>query len=194
MDLGIYPKLSIHKLMSGSNSASLQIKVMNGPEIMVCKSEPHRLKEQGMTVFEAQGAKEPIIDIKGSDKLPFGAARLGIFEFDVFDCSSKKKIGTLTREAPKLFQRAVWYLEDARGAEIGSVSEINAVVAVLHELGLFPIIPKAYDVRLGDNHVAKISRMSMIDVIWLDLSDDLNGRLDRRLGLAAGIVLCLVGK
>jgi len=189
MDIGSYPKLSIHKLMSAPGSAALQIKAMDGPELLECKLEMLQLKEQGITVSAIQGGKEQIINIKGSDKLPSVAT-----EFEVIDPLSKLKIGTVKRQAWKPFQRSIWYLTDAQGTEIGSLSETNAFLAILHELHFLSIIPKKYTVQLGSDRVAKFSRMPLIDVLWLDFSDDRNASLDRRLGLAAGIVLCVVGK
>lgn len=185
VDLNAYPKLAIHKLMSFPG-ASLQVRVPNGPDVMFCKLKAFKLKED-ITLFTGKDMKEEVINIKARQILDFSAS------YDVFDCSNKARIGSLRRHGWKsTLLRDSWSIMDEHEHEIGKISEDSALMALARRLVLGSLLPQNYDVSMNGDTVAKVARMPFINVLNLDFDSDMTRRLDRRLGVAAGVLLCVI--
>jgi hypothetical protein len=185
VNLNEYPKLAIHKLFSFPG-ASLQVKVPDGPDVMFCKLKAFKLKED-ITLYTNKDMQEPILNIKARQIMDFSAA------YDVYDCSNQTKIGALKRHGwSSAFFKDTWTVMDQHDQEIANISEDNAALAIARRLVLGSLIPQNYNVSMKGDKVAHVSRMPIINVLNLNFELDLSRRLDRRLGVATGILLCVI--
>jgi hypothetical protein len=89
--------------------------------------------------------------------------------------------------------RDEWELLDPRDAPIGILTEDSVQLALLRRF-LFSLIPQNYDVLIGGRRAADLKQRfnPFRYEMDLDFSMDGSGALDRRLGLAAGILLAVV--
>jgi hypothetical protein len=185
VDLHAYPKLAIHKLFSIAG-ASLQIKVPDGPDVLFCKMKAFKLKED-ITLYTNKDMQEAVINIKARQVIDFSAS------YDVFDCTNQTKIGALRRHGWKSsFFKDTWTIMDERDKDIGMITEDNAALAIARRLVLGSIIPQHYHLTVSENKVGHVARMPIINVLNINFEDDQMRRLDRRLGVAAGILLSVI--
>ncbi len=109
--------------------------------------------------------------------------------FDVIDASSGQKIGGMGGDMSDFFKDK-WMIVDASNKPVASVFEKSAKQAVLREL-LDHQLPQQIDVTVGGNLAAEF-RQNITRIgyqLTIDFSMDTAGLLDRRLGVAAAILL-----
>lgn len=113
--------------------------------------------------------------------------------YDVVDSTNGEKVGALKREGLKSVLKDEWTILDAGDAEIGKVKEHSWPMAILTRV-LGGLIPQAYDVDVGGTLVATMKQNAnpFVMKIALDLSPDTQGLLDRRLGIAAALLMCAI--
>ncbi len=185
MDLHQYPKLKITKLFSFPG-ASLQISVPDGPDLLFCKLKAFKLKED-ITLYTSKDMTEEVLNIKARQIMDFSAA------YDVVDCKTKERVGALKRHGWKSSMfKDHWSIMNPQDNVIGEITEDNAALAMLRRIALGSIIPQAYDFSVSDSKIAKCSRWPLLNILNMDFEADQNRRLDRRLGIAAGILLCVI--
>lgn len=112
--------------------------------------------------------------------------------YDVTD-SSGAKVGSLQRRGLKSLLRDEWTIMDAAGAQIGLIREDSALLAFLRRTAL-GFLPQKYSVTMGESEVAELSQNlnPFVYKLNVDFSRDPGARLDRRLGIAAGILLAAI--
>lgn len=101
-------------------------------------------------------------------------------------------IGALRRKGLKSILKDEWIILDQRDTEIGLIKENSTLMALLRRF--ITLIPQKYNIELG-NTVIPAFRQNFnpfVTKIIADFSEDRSSQLDRRLGLAAGILLCAV--
>ncbi|MCG3163467.1 MAG: hypothetical protein JMDDDDMK_04894 [Acidobacteria bacterium] len=86
-----------------------------------------------------------------------------------------------------------WVILDSRESEIGLIQEDSAPLALLRRF-LTNLIPQTYNVQIGGVPVSTFNQNfnPFVTKLSLDFSTDAGRRLDRRLGLAAVILLCVI--
>jgi hypothetical protein len=185
MDFNQYPRLKITKLFSFPG-ATLVVSVPDGPEVMFCKLKAFKLKED-ITLYTNKDMQQELLNIKAREIMDFSAA------YDVVDCNTKERIGALKRHGWKssLFKDH-WSIMNPQDFVIGEITEDNAALALVRRIALGSIIPQSYDISVSGSNVGKMSRLPIINVLDMNFEADMSQRLDRRLGVAAGIVLCLI--
>ena len=161
--------------------------------------------EAGATVLYADQKafklKEDIRVYSGEDKTTevfrIAARRMMDWSgtYDVFDPSGQK-IGALKRQGMKSMIRDEWTILDVQDREMGLIQEDSTVLALLRRFVdmISLLVPQKYSLTLGNRPVGQFARVfnpfsSKIDV---DFSADPSGALDRRLALAAGVLLCAI--
>jgi len=90
--------------------------------------------------------------------------------------------------------RDEWEVLDANDQLVGQLFEDSVAQALLRRLLLGTFLPQNYDLTLGGERVADLRQRFNLFRYELDLnfSMDSTRRLDRRLGLAAGILLAAI--
>ncbi|WP_290493486.1 hypothetical protein [Alcanivorax sp.] len=124
-----------------------------------------------------------------------------IFDFagayDVHDSQSDEHVGTLRRSGfTSSFLRDHWTFLDSGGQEIGTLQEDSMIKALVRRyietLAFF--FPQHYHATVGDSPVAEYRQRFNPFILKLDVdfSADREGRLDKRLGIAAGVLMSAI--
>ena len=89
--------------------------------------------------------------------------------------------------------RDEWAIMDANDVEIGLLEEDSMLLALIRRF-LFSLIPQTYKGKIGNTHVCTFTRNfnPFVSKITIDFSPDTGKLLDRRLGLAASVLLCAI--
>ena len=113
--------------------------------------------------------------------------------YDVVDPATNTKIGALQRKGLKSILKDEWIFLDANDQQIGVIKEDNMFLALVRRF-LADLIPQTYLGAIGGEPVClfKQNFNPFVMKIHLDFSMDQKGLLDRRLGLAAAILLCAI--
>src|SRR5690606_22976810 len=116
--------------------------------------------------------------------------------YDVTDSASGQKIGSLRRKGLKSLLQDEWLILDAQDREIGRVREESTVLAVIRRFVDMAslLLPQTFIGTIGDRQVFvfKQNFNPFLGKIDLDFSHDTQGLLDRRLGIAAAVLLCAI--
>ncbi len=86
-----------------------------------------------------------------------------------------------------------WLFLDTDDREIGSIKEDSMVLALLRRF-VISLIPQKYHGEIGGKQVCTFSQNfnPFVTKIAADFSPDTGSLLDRRLGLAAAVLLCAI--
>jgi uncharacterized protein YxjI len=158
-----------------------------GDLVLFSEQKMFKLKED-IRVFADESKTLEVLQIKARQIIDFSAA------YDVFDSSLGQKVGVLRRRGLRSMLRDEWEVLDANDQLIGQLFEDSLAQALLRRLLLGMFLPQNYDLTLGGERVADLrQRFNLFRYeLDLDFSMDSARRLDRRLGLAAGILLAAI--
>jgi hypothetical protein len=129
-----------------------------------------------------------VLSIKARQFLDFSAA------YDVVDMEFNQKVGALRRKGLRSILRDEWEVLDASDNVVGKLFEDSVPLALLRRLLLGSLLPQNYDMTFGEMRVADLKQRfnPFRYELDLDFSMDTTNRLDRRLGIAAGILLAAI--
>ncbi|MEK6303605.1 MAG: hypothetical protein AABO41_23115 [Acidobacteriota bacterium] len=116
-------------------------------------------------------------------------------EYDVTDSQTGQKVGVLKRKGLKSMIRDEWILMDSLDQPIGSIREDSTAMALIRRFIPFAnLIPQQYNGEVRGIPVCSFKQNvnPFVMKISLDFSADVNRLLDRRLGLAAAVLLCAI--
>jgi uncharacterized protein YxjI len=167
---------------------SFYIYAPNGEIVLFSKMKAFKLKED-IRVFTDETLQTEALSIQARSILDFSGA------YDVYDSATGQRVGALRRKGFKSsFYKDEWVILDGADREIGVIQEENAILALLRKYLVGALIPQSFDARIGDRTVAtfKQSFNLFATKLSLDFSLDPQHQFDRRLGLAAGILLCAI--
>jgi uncharacterized protein YxjI len=150
------------------------------------KMKAFKLKED-LRVFTSEEMNEEVLSIKARNILDISAT------YDVTDTASGQKIGALRRKGLKSILRDEWLILDANDQEIGNIQEDSLALALVRRL-LSNLVPQTFQGTLGGAPIFTFRQRfnPFIQKIELDFSLDRGGKLDRRLGIAAAVLLSAI--
>jgi hypothetical protein len=165
--------------------AKVEIFDDQGQVILFSKMKAFKLRED-IRVFSGEDMLEEFISIKARSAIDFSAV------YDVVDTLTGEKIGALQRNGMKSLLKDEWSILDRYDAEIGLIKEDNLVMALLRRF--IGLIPQSFVVEVQGNHVGVIKQNfnPLVGKLHLDFNRDPSHALDRRMALAAGILLCVI--
>lgn len=145
-----------------------------------------KLKED-IRLYTGEDMAREVLVIKARKVLDISSA------YDVHDPASGAKLGALRRKGLKSMLRDEWLLLDATDREIGLIQEDSMGKALLRRF-LTNLVPQSYHCTIGGSLVCTMKQNFNPFVLKLsvDFSPDLQGLLDRRLGIAGAILLCAI--
>lgn len=157
-----------------------------GNIVLFSKMKAFKLKED-IRLYTDETMATELISIQARAILDFSAA------YDVVDTTTGQKIGALRRKGLKSMFRDEWVILDAYDREAGLIQEENAFVALVRRF-VTNLIPQTFNVQLGGIPTAEFKQNfnPFVTKLTLDFSLDSQRRLDRRLGIAAGVLLCAI--
>jgi uncharacterized protein YxjI len=157
-----------------------------GNLVLFSEQKMFKLRED-IRVFSDESKMQEILMIKARQIIDFSAA------YDVVDSASAQKVGVLRRKGLASILRDEWEILDAGDNLIGSLFEDSMGLALIRRI-LSNLVPQNYDITIGTERVADLKQNfnPFTYQLNMDFSMDINKRLDRRLGIAAGILLAAV--
>lgn len=157
-----------------------------GNLILFSHMKGFRLKED-IRLYSSPDMSRELLVIQARQIIDFSTT------YDVFDPDENRKVGSFRRRGLKSLMRDEWVLMNTLGHETGKIREESAMLAFLRRL-LGPIVPQRYVASTGGMEVAHFSQKfnPFLLKLRLDFTADRENLLDRRLGLAAGLLLCAI--
>ncbi|MFN2149323.1 MAG: hypothetical protein ACK2T2_13115 [Anaerolineales bacterium] len=146
-----------------------------------------RLRED-IRVYEDETKIHELLWIQARQVIDFAAA------YDVIDSTMSQKIGVLRRKGWRSLTLDTWEILDAFDRPIGMLHEDSLGRALLRRLLLGTLLPQQYDLLLNDGSSAGTFRQHF-NLFRYELALDFRAAvegLDRRLGLAAAILLAII--
>jgi len=157
-----------------------------GSLIAFVKQKAFKLKED-IRIYSDESMTSELLLIQAQQILDFSAA------YDVIDSQSGRKVGALKRKGWKSVLKDEWILMDAGDAEIGIIQEDSALLATLRRF-LTALIPQSYLFTLRGRPVGTLKQAfnPFVFKAQADFSDDPGKSFDRRLALAAVVLLLAI--
>ena len=158
----------------------------SGKLLLFSEQKMFKLRED-IRVYSDESKAQEVLMIKARQIVDFSAA------YDVVDSAMGQKVGALRRRGWASMLRDEWEVLDVNDNVIGKLFEDSMGMALLRRF-LSNLIPQNYDITLGTERVADLKQNfnPFTYELNIDFSMDINHRLDRRLGLAASILLAAV--
>jgi uncharacterized protein YxjI len=158
-----------------------------GRLVMFSEQKMFRLRED-IRVFSDESKTREVLSIKARQILDFSAA------YDVVDTEMNQKVGVLRRKGLRSLLRDEWEVLDANDRLIGQLFEDSLGLALLRRFLLGAWLPQNYDISVNGTRVADLKQRFHLFRYELDLDFrmDTNHLLDRRVGIAAGILLAAI--
>ncbi|MEW5868882.1 MAG: hypothetical protein AB1894_06365 [Chloroflexota bacterium] len=159
----------------------------SGELVLYCQQKMFRLRED-IRAYSDESQSQELLYIQARQIIDFSAA------YDVIDSQTGLHVGVLRRKGLRSLMRDEWEALDASGSQLGILQEDNITRAMLRRFLLGNFLPQDYDLLIGEQRVADLRQRFNLFRYELDLDFSMDGanRLDRRLGIAAGILLAII--
>ena len=160
-----------------------------GRLVMFSEQKMFRLKED-IRIYGDESKTQEVLSVRARQIMDFSAA------YDVVDTEMNQKVGALRRKGWSSLARDSWMLLNARDQEIGTVVEDSMIAALVRRFvdaaSLF--MPQKFHADMGGQTVCTYQQNfnPFVRRLTVDFTHDRNGQLDKRLGLAAAILLSAI--
>jgi len=181
-----YDSYMIRKKVLKLIGASFHIYNPNGGLEFYVNQKGFKLKED-IRVFTSEDMTQEILSIGARNVLDISAT------YDVYETATGEKIGALRRKGLKSILKDEWLILDQCDNEVGNIKEDSTTLALIRRFVL-DIIPQTFIGTLQQNKVFEFKQQFNLFVqkIDIDFSCDRERILDRRLGIAAAVLLCAI--
>lgn len=114
--------------------------------------------------------------------------------YDVSDSVKNEQVGALRRKAWASFARDTWLILDKSGKEIATLKEDSMLKALLRRFLLGSLFPQTFSITMDGKEVGELRQTfnPFVPQYTVDFSMDTENKLDRRLGIAAVVILQVV--
>ena len=138
-------------------------------------------------VFTDETQSLELLRIKARKIIEWGAA------FDVTDSINHQKVGALKRRGWESVLRKEWIILDALDQEIGRIREDSTSLALIRRF-VTALLPQSYTFEVGGEPAgtARQNWNLFAPRMFVDFSRDAAKRLDRRLAVAAVVLLMAI--
>jgi uncharacterized protein YxjI len=187
MDLAFSDNQLLLKKQVFAFTGKLRLYNSQGQLVLFSEQKMFRLKED-IRVYSDESKNRELLYIQARQILDFSAY------YDVFDSQYLTKIGGLRRKGFRSMVRDEWEVFDANDNLLGILTEDSLTQALLRRMLLGTLLPQNYDLIIGNERVADYKQRFNPFRYELDLDFlmDSNRNLDRRLGIAAAILLATI--
>jgi uncharacterized protein YxjI len=146
--------------------------------------------KEDIRFFADEQETEELFRIKARSMFDIGGARYDVTE------PGGSPIGVLEHQFRKSLFRSTWKVTDADGGEVVTAQERSLPMAIARRVvdfipyGEWVPIPYNFDLTMDGKVIGHMNRKFQLrDSYLLDLSDDHERKLDRRLGIALAVGL-----
>lgn len=158
--------------------------------VMFVKMKAFKLKED-IEVFAGEEQERALLRIKAKSVIDFSAG------YDVLDMTAGgTPVGTLKRKGMKSMLRDAWEMYDEQGRLVAEINEDGMMKALVRRFidaaSLF--MPQAFHGELNGQRLFEMKQNfnPIVRKLLCDFSMDSSRNIDRRLGLAAAILLMAI--
>ena len=156
-----------------------------GNQILFSHQKAFKLRED-IRVYGDEAKTVELLSIKARQIIDFSAA------YDVVDATNGEKVGALKRKGWSSIIRDRWIVMDKEDREIGTIEEDQVWLALIRRF-LTNLIPQNYDLVMNGQKAVDLKQRFNPFVYHLDIDFGvMQPIIDRRLGLAAGILLAAI--
>lgn len=158
----------------------------SGRLVLFSEQKMFKIRED-IRVYSDEAKTQEVLMIKARQIVDFSAA------YDVVDSASGQKVGALRRKGLASILRDEWEILDVGDNVVGRLFEDSMGLALVRRF-LSNLIPQNYDITFGTNRVADLKQNfnPFAYQLNVDFSMDINKLMDRRLGVAAAILLAAI--
>lgn len=158
-----------------------------GRQVLFSRQKMFKLRED-IPVLSGESDGQEVLRIQARNILDFSAY------YDVFDSSSQSLVGTLRRKGMRSILRDEWEVLDSSGKIIGILQEDDQTLALVRRFVAGSLIPQNYDlIQDGKRLVDLKQKFNLFRYeLEIDFLDTGSFIIDRRLGIAAGILLAAI--
>ena len=159
-----------------------------GNVVLYSKQKAFKLRED-IRIYTGEDMGTEVLTIRTDKIIDLGAT------YHVHDSQQGGvRVGSLKRKGLKSMLRDEWIILDPSGQEVGIIQEDSVALALLRRLMVGWLLPQKYNGTIGNNPVSLFTRNfnPTVSKVSLDFSMDTHGQLDRRLGIAAAIMLLAI--
>ena len=161
----------------------------NGTLLFYSKQKAFKLKED-IRLYTGEDMKQEVLTIKARQVIDFSAG------YDVVDTTNGQRVGGLRRRGLKSLLRDTWIVLDENDQEIGIIQEDSTAAAIVRRfIDMASLLfPQKYHLeRNGQTLVTYQQNYNpIVKRITIDFGFDSQRQIDRRLGLAAGVLLSAI--
>ena len=181
-----YQQYTVRRKVMQLLGATFHVFDPNNQVVMYSKMKAFKLKED-IRIYSGEDMENELLTIQARQILDVSAA------YDVTDATTGQKVGALRREGLKSILKDEWTILDVNDQEIGKIKEDKMWLALVRRF-LSGLIPQTYEVEVGGTPVGTMKQNvnPFVTKIAVDLTPDTQGLLDKRLGVAAAILMCAV--
>lgn len=157
-----------------------------GSMVGYVKQKAFKLKED-IRLYSDESMTTELLLVQARQIIDISAA------YDVVDSKSGQKVGALRRKGLKSILKDEWIIMDAGDAEIGLIQEDSALLATLRRF-LTNLIPQKFLFQVRGRPVGTLKQAfnPFVFKAQVDFSEDPGKVLDRRLSLAAVVLLLAI--
>ena len=145
-----------------------------------------KLRED-ITVHPDESKSSELLRIKARNIIDFSSA------YDVFDSATGAKIGALKRRGLKSLLKDEWVIMDADDQDVGIIQEDSLALALVRRLAT-NLVPQTFHAEISGSPVFRFKQHFNPFILKMDLdfTPDASSRLDRRMGIAAAILMTAI--
>ena len=145
-----------------------------------------KLKED-IRLFTGEDMKTEVFRIQARKVIDFAAT------YDVYDSATGEKVGALRRKGLKSILKDEWLILDPQDRELGKITEDSMALAIIRRF-LTNLIPQKYYAEVRGREVCTFKQRfnPFVMKLEVDFSRDPKRTFDRRLGVAASLLLCAI--
>ena len=190
MDRFAHPSYTIRRQVFKLFGAGFHIYDPAGQLVLYSKQKAFKLRED-IRLYTGEDMQQEVLVIHTNKIIDFSAS------YEVIDSASQQVLGVLQRKGMKSMIRDEWAINNPAGQQIGRVQEDSGALAILRRFigGIYSqvLAPQAFHVDIGGVHVCQMTQNRNPFVAKLTITFfDPQQLLDRRLALAAGVLLSAI--
>lgn len=152
------------------------------------KQKAFKLKED-IRIFSDESMSQELLVIKARNIFDIAAT------FDIFDpIQGNLHVGCIKRKGLKSIVVDEWLFLNPAGEQIGTIKEDSLILALLRRLIVGWLLPQEYLGEIGGVRVCRFTRNfnPFVSKVTLDFTSDTGHLLDRRIGIAAAVLLVAI--
>jgi hypothetical protein len=181
-----YPNYLVRRKVFKFLGAAFHIYDPSGQVAFYSQLKAFKLKED-IRIYTGEDMQTEALVIQARQIIDFSAV------YDVYDPRTQEKVGALKRKGMKSMIKDEWMFLDTEDREIGLIQEDSMALALVRRF-LTNLIPQTFLGSVNGRQVCEFRQNfnPFVIKVNLDFAMDTEGLLDRRLGLAAAVLLCAI--